>query len=293
MVNSVHIGQFYHILRRIRNSTENGGDPSVNFMNIGSVASYVKALDYQRQAEQRSQGSSGKKPSTIKEWIKQQEDTAKSAADRDKNDIVGSITDHLGDQKLAGIQTKFYSGGTLTKSECEYLKSKNPMLYERLVASESEKNAYKQQLRRCRTRDEVHRLKLAHTAGALSSAKADKATAVYKMNGIQSASGEFVRGGEYHALPTEHEQAVAEKRVKQAEERQKRKSSERAEAIATRKESRKTDEDSKKLFQDIRPGETVEQAKNSPEMLKVKRAKAKRAYSRSSDGYKVVISNKA
>ncbi len=265
----------------------------MNFMNIGSVSSYVKALDSHSRAEQRSQGSSGKKPSTIKEGIKRQEDTAKSAADKDKNDIIGSIASQLGDQKLAGIQTKFYSGGTLTKSEREYLKSKNPMLYERLLASESEKNAYKQQLRRCRTRDEVHRLKLAHTTGALSSAKSDKATAVYKMNGIQSASGEFVRSGEYHALPTEHERAVAEKRVKQAEERQKRKSSERTEAIVNRTENRKTDEDSKKLFQDIRPGETVEQAKNSPEMIKVRRAKVKRAYSRSSDGYKVVISDKA
>lgn len=127
----------------------------------------------------------------------------------------------------------------------------------------------------------------------VSSAKSDKATAVYKMNGIQSASGEFVRSGEYHALPTEHERAVAEKRVKQAEERQKRKSSERTEAIVNRTENRKTDEDSKKLFQDIRPGETVEQAKNSPEMIKVRRAKVKRAYSRSSDGYKVVIGDKA
>lgn len=285
------IKDFNHIDDIIIKYRRKGGRIAMNLMNIGSVASYVKSLDAQRQAEQRSQGSSGKKPSTISEWIKQQEDTSKASPNG--QDIAGNLTAHLGDQKLAGIQTKFYSGGTLTKAEREYLKSKNPMLYERLLASESEKNAYKQQLKRCRTRDEVHRVKMAHTAGALSSAKADKATAVYKMNGIQSASSEFVRSGEYHALPTEHEQAVAEKRVKQAEERQSRKNSERAEAINSRAENKKTSREDQKLFRDIRPGETVEQAKNSPEMLKVRRAKAKRAYSSSSDGCKVVISEKA
>ena len=49
----------------------------------------------------------------------------------------------------------------------------------------------------------------------------------------------------------------------------------------------------KKLFRDIRPGETVEQAKNSPEMLKVRRAKAKRAYSSSAGEFKVVVKEKA
>ena len=76
--------------------------------------------------------------------------------------------------------------------------------------------------------------------------------------------------------------------MKQAEERQRRKLAERSGGKQHKPESTR-----KKLFRDIRPGETVEQAKNSPEMLKVKRAKAKRAYSSQAGDFKVVIKEKA
>lgn len=255
----------------------------MDFADIGTVSGYVRALDSRRQAEQRSQGSTEeKKPSAAADWVKQQEELAKSS---DKQDITWWNT---GDQKLSGIQTKYYSGGSLTKTEREYLKSKNPALYERLIAAEAAKKSYRRDLKRCRTREEVHRMKLSHTAGTMSAIKAGSAEASDRLNGIQSSTNEFVRSGEYHLLPTEHEKAVAEKRVKQAEERQRGKRTENsAEKQHDPENSRK------KLFRDIRPGETVEQAKNSPEMLKVRRAKAKRVYSSSAGEFKVVIKEKA
>ena len=255
----------------------------MDFAGIGTVSGYVRALDSRRQAEQRSQGSTEeKKPSAAADWVKQQEELAKSS---DKQDITWWNT---GDQKLSGIQTKYYSGGSLTKTEREYLKSKNPALYERLIAAEAAKKSYRRDLKRCRTREEVHRMKLSHTAGTMSAIKAGSAEVSDRLNGIQSSTNEFVRSGEYHSLPTEHEKAVAEKRVKQAEERQRGKRTENsAEKQHDPENSRK------KLFRDIRPGETVEQAKNSPEMLKVRRAKAKRAYSSSAGEFKVVVKEKA
>ena len=122
----------------------------------------------------------------------------------------------------------------------------------------------------------------------MSAIKAGSTEASDRLNGIQSSTNEFVRSGEYHSLPTEHEKAIAEKRVKQAEERQRRK---RAENSCEKQHD--TENSRKKLFRDIRPGETVEQAKNSPEMLKVRRAKAKRAYSSSAGEFKVVVKEKA
>lgn len=255
----------------------------MDFAGIGTVSGYVRAHDSRRQAEQRSRGSTEeKKPSSAADWVKQQEELAKSS---DKKDITWWNT---GDQKLSGIQTKYYSGGTLTKTEREYLKSKNPTLYERLVAAEAAKKSYRRDLKRCSTREEVHRMKLSHTAGTMSAIKAGSAEASDRLNGIQSSTNEFVRSGEYHSLPTEHEKAIAEKRVKQAEERQRRK---RAENSCEKQHD--TENSRKKLFRDIRPGETVEQAKNSPEMLKVRRAKAKRAYSSSAGEFKVVVKEKA
>lgn len=259
----------------------------MDLTNIGTLSSYVRALDSRRQAEQLSQGrTEEKKPSSAADWIKQQAEQAKSS---DKQELAWC---DAGDQKLTGIQTKYYSGGTLTKTEREYLKSKNPMLYERLLAAESAKKSYRRDLKRCRTREEVHRLKMSHTAGSVSAIKAGSAEAADRLNGVQSSTNEFVRSGEYHALPTEHEKAVAEKRVKQAEERQRRKLAERS-ARKQGAEQRKSESSRKKLFRDIRPGETVEQAKNSPEMLKVRRAKAKHAYSSQAGDFKVVIKEKA
>ena len=255
----------------------------MDFAGIGTVSGYVRALDSRRQAEQRSQGSTEeKKPSAAADWVKQQEELAKSS---DKQDITWWNT---GDQKLSGIQTKYYSGGSLTKTEREYLKSKNPALYERLIAAEAAKKSYRMDLKRCRTREEVHRMKLSHTVGTMSAIKAGSAEASDRLNGIQSSTNEFVRSGEYHSLPTEHEKAVAEKRVKQAEERQRGKRTENS-----CEKQHDTENSRKKLFRDIRPGETVEQAKNSPEMLKVRRAKAKRAYSSSAGEFKVVVKEKA
>ena len=254
----------------------------MDFTSIGTVSGYVRALDSRRQAEQRSQGrQEGKNPSSAADWIKQQ-DSAKSS---DKQELTFGNT---GDQKLAGIQTKYYSGGTLTKTEREYLKSKNPMLYERLLAAESAKKSYRRDLKRCRTREEVNRLKMSHTAGSASAIKAGGAETSDRLNAVQSSTNEFVKSGEYRSLPTEHEKAVAEKRVRQAEERQRRKLADHSNGKRSA-EQRKTESSRNEMFRDIRPGETVEQAKNSPEMLKVRRAKAKRAYSSSAGDFKVVI----
>ena len=169
----------------------------MDLKSIGTVSGYVRALDSRRQAEQRSQGGSeDKKPSTAADWIKQQEELAKSP---DRQELTWKST---GDQKLAGIQTKYYSGGTLTKTEREYLRSKNPMLYERLLAAESAKKSYRRDLKRCRTREEVHRLKMSHTASSMSAAKSGSAEAADRLNGVQSSTNEFVRSGEYHAQST-------------------------------------------------------------------------------------------
>ena len=257
----------------------------MDFTNIGTVSGFVKAMESKRRTEMRTSEMSSEKPTNIDEWIKQQNEQFKSSADRQELSYGNTS-----DQKLVGIQTKYYSGGNLTRTEREYLKSKNPALYERLLASESLKKSYRSELKRCRTREEVHRLKMSHTVGTMGSVKSDTTGAATKMNDIQSSTNEFVKSGEYHALPTEHEKAIAEKRVKQAEERQRRKHSE---GTALNRSGKSDADKDSKLFRDIRPGETVEQAKNSPEMLKVRRAKAKRAYSASSGEFKVVISEKA
>lgn len=244
-----------------------------NFGTISSIRNYVKKLDSKFQAQQRSEGKT-EKQSNLDKWIKEQKDKAKNALktlqDMEEN------TDH----ELNTIQSKVYSGATLSREEREYLKTKNPVLYARLEAADLEKKAYERELKRCRTKDEVQRLKVSHVASSLSAINSAYNNPIittaqklaiaqgemYKMKGIQEVTAKFIKTGAYHNLPTEQEKAIAEKRVKQTEEcRQQKISQDRLETIYGKEESE----------------ETVEQAENSPEMLKFKRAKARRGYAAS------------
>ena len=296
----------------------------MDFRSISSVQSYVKTLDSKYQAEkQQEEGPAvstdpAKKQSKLDEWIKQRQDEMKSAIETMKR--MEESTDH----KLAGIQSKVYSGTSLSRAEKEYLKTKNPVLYARLAAADLEKKVYERELKRCRTKEEVQRLKLSHTASSLSAVNAGQHSAgasseqkmalaqgeLYKLKGMQDATNRFVRSGAYHSLPTERERAIAEKRVEQAQERRRREMSQglldeiyknRAPKTGDIKQSAEAADDAwnkqlgasaedylpteatkghidPKVLTDIKPDETVEQAENSREMLKYKRAKARRAY---------------
>ena len=296
----------------------------MDFRSISSVQSYVKTLDSKYQAEkQQEEGPAvstdpAKKQSKLDEWIKQRQDEMKSAIETMKR--MEESTDH----KLAGIQSKVYSGTSLSRAEREYLKTKNPVLYARLAAADLEKKVYERELKRCRTKEEVQRLKLSHTASSLSAVNAGQHSAgasseqkmalaqgeLYKLKGMQDATNRFVRNGAYHSLPTERERAIAEKRVEQAQERRRREMSQglldeiyknRVPKTGDIKRSAEAADDAwneqlgasaedylpteatrghidPKVLTDIKPDETVEQAENSREMLKFKRAKARRAY---------------
>ncbi len=296
----------------------------MDFRSISSVQSYVKTLDSKYQAEKQQEEGPAvstdpvKKQSKLDEWIKQRQDEMKSAIETMKR--MEESTDH----KLAGIQSKVYSGTSLSRAEKEYLKTKNPVLYARLAAADLEKKVYERELKRCRTKEEVQRLKLSHTASSLSAVNAGQHSAgasseqkmalaqgeLYKLKGMQDATNRFVRSGAYHSLPTEREKAIAEKRVEQAQERRRREMSQglldeisknRAPKTGDIKQLAEAADDAwneqlgasaedylpteatkghidPKVLTDIKPDETVEQAENSREMLKYKRAKARRAY---------------
>lgn len=307
----------------------------MDFRSISSVQSYVKTLDSKYQAEKQQEEGPAvstdpvKKQSKLDEWIKQRQDEMKSAIETMKR--MEESTDH----KLAGIQSKVYSGTSLSRAEKEYLKTKNPVLYARLEAADLEKKVYERELKRCRTKEEVQRLKLSHTASSLSAVNAGQHSAgtsseqkmalaqgeLYKLKGMQDATNRFVRSGAYHSLPTEREKAIAEKRVEQAQERRRREMSQglldeiyknRAPKTGDIKQSAEAADDAwnkqsgapaedylpteatrghidPKVLTDIKPDETVEQAENSREMLKYKRAKARRAYKDSAAAGEILL----
>ena len=66
------------------------------------------------------------------------------------------------------IRLKLNSGQKLTNEEMEYLKAHDPQTYQHVKNLEAEQASYEQELKRCKTKDEVQRVKMAHAATSLS-----------------------------------------------------------------------------------------------------------------------------
>lgn len=146
-----------------------------------------------------------------------------------KNDFEEQLKRDKEVRKKTNIDNKIMSGETLTPEEERYLEEKDPVTLQRYRQTKIEKKAYEEKLRRCKTKDEVKRLKTETVSGWLSSfkkiehnpyipiseklAKAQEMLA--KSRNIEEAEKKFMITSEYINLPTE-----AEEEIDRAEERE-------------------------------------------------------------------------
>lgn len=129
------------------------------------------------------------------------------------------------------IDNKIMAGGTLTPDEEKYLEQNNPEALKKYKEIKAEKKAYEDKLRRCRTKDEVERVKL-NTMGEYASSlkkvvndplipKSEKLAKAREMlaktNNVQDVHISFVNSAQYEELPTEGEEAVERAEERQAE----------------------------------------------------------------------------
>lgn len=135
--------------------------------------------------------------------------------------------------KLSDISAKVKAGSSLTSEELEYLQRNNPSLYQEYLEVRNEKEAYKRQLKSCRTKEDVEKLKLNKMASYMAEAKSvmnnpnipegKKLELMEKLlkktMGVQKVHMDFVQSSEYLSLPTEEELAEeAKDKVEQKEE---------------------------------------------------------------------------
>lgn len=126
------------------------------------------------------------------------------------------------------IYTKLKTGGTLTAEEISYLKEHDPEALAEYEKAQSEKKAYEQALKNCRTKEEVERLKLNRMGNFAAQAKTianspyipkdKKLELMNRLNNevccIRDAHMEFVKSRVYEEMPEEAE--IAEERVEEA-----------------------------------------------------------------------------
>lgn len=139
--------------------------------------------------------------------------------------LLNHFQEQLEDMKkskaMNDISNKVMSGDTLTLEEIEYLKKNNPQLYKTYMEVRAEREAYKKDLEKCKTKEDVDRLKLNKMSSYLSEAKTitnnpnipkgQKLALIQKIlmkaTNVQDVHMKFVESGKYAALPTEQEVA--------------------------------------------------------------------------------------
>lgn len=133
-------------------------------------------------------------------------------------------------EELNKIRTKLNAGKRLTSDEMAYLEEHDPETYRKAKAIEMERQSYEQELKRCRTKEEVQRVKMSHAASSLSAVNEIKNNPKIpdgkklelivqehrKFSSIEEATQKFVDSGRYSKLPTEQEQRKAEKEMEEA-----------------------------------------------------------------------------
>ena len=126
------------------------------------------------------------------------------------------------------LANKIMNGEDLTPEEEKYLAQNNPGQLSNYRRAKAERQAYEEKLQKCKTKDEVQRLKtntmnayLAELKAAPGEAKAAKAMELLgKVRNVQKAELHFIESGGYAQLPTEADEAKdrAEERNRENEE---------------------------------------------------------------------------
>lgn len=277
----------------------------MNFFAIQSMNNYTKNMEMQMKWQKKkatgdfTADGSTKLDDPIR---KQAEEIRKSRQD--------------GSAKLsAQIDLKLKSGQKLTADEMDYLQRTDPQKYQKIKAMEAEQESYERELKKCKTKEEVQRVRMAHTATSLSAVNNIKNNPAipeekklelimqehYKNQALETSTREFVESGKYAALPTEAEKAKAEKDLQEAKEAElgitnpaeETEEEEKAKPEHTEAQELETADKKGAAEQVLQEKAAVEQAKknirnehemtraeaeSTPEAMKVKRARARAAY---------------
>lgn len=186
-------------------------------MITGTIGSFMQLQKLTNKWEQKKNSKdilSKNERNERENWTKEQ---------RIVNDFHEQLEREKESDRKHAIANKISSGQKLTPEEEQYLGSYDPKALSDYRQTQSERKAYEEKLKNCKTKDEVQKLKTTTLGGELSSLnkvvndpyistseKLKKAQqSLGKTRNILAAEDEFVQAGLYDRLPTEAELLVA------------------------------------------------------------------------------------
>ena len=139
----------------------------MSFTMVTSLNTYAKNMKMQMKWEQRRTNGDYSHDNTTSFARQLQQEAAGISGGLGVNGI-GEPTGGSSHQSImSGIRAKLNAGKKLSSSELSYLKKNDPETYQHVKAMEAERKAYEQRLRRCKTKEEVQRLKASQMASSL------------------------------------------------------------------------------------------------------------------------------
>lgn len=272
----------------------------MDFSTIGSVTSYMKSMEletkFKKKKAEGDLGSQSRKKTELE--IKNEQFKAEYMHRQEENEDD--------DKMLTDINNKIAVDQELTPEELRYLQNKNPSLYQKVKNIENEKKQYEKDLKNCKTKEEVERLKMNKVSSALSAIKSAESDPnlpesaklavaqgeLRRMNALNKILAKFVERGEYDKLPAEQEVLEVEKQLKEAEQAEEEKVFDVSETENAEKagdtseiesENKEFTENAPENISEDKP--TKAEIELSPEAQKIKRSKAKKAYDEVKEKY--------
>lgn len=125
--------------------------------------------------------------------------------------------------RLSEISAKLKAGEVATPEELEYLKRNNPQMYQEAMEVVKEREAYERQLRECKTKEEVEKLRFSKMGSFMAEAKSvmnnpnipegEKTKLMEKLlkrtNNVVQTHMNFVASAAYKQLPDDKEKDKA------------------------------------------------------------------------------------
>ena len=194
----------------------------MDYTTMGRMGDYVKNM----RMESRWMEKQKTKDYTAKETLAESHLSEYEKNRRAEIKAVQEQADEMNknkDNDLDRIMMKVYNGKELTQSEKEYLRKKSPEVYQEVMETEQAQKSYEDALKRCRTKEDVQRLKTMEMGQRLSAVKSvmnnpnipegEKLGLVLKeykkMKAAIEVERKFVESGAYDELPTDAEYTEA------------------------------------------------------------------------------------
>lgn len=214
-------------------------------------------VKWQTKKKNGDYSADGKK--TVAQWAEEQKKKIRESAEGVGNTVDGEY-DKSKDKVLKSITEKLNRGDKLTYSEKQYLQKRDPQAYQQVLDTEQEQFYYETQMRRCRTKDEFHKLRLIRTMSSLSTVRSTQnnakipqerkleiAAGEQKKNAaLEKSEKEFIKQGGLSRLPTQAECIAAAKKLAEARRAEKKPKEETVKKEVPKKTQSVKDKDGKK-----------------------------------------------